>query len=83
MPNLIDLEKVTQLAKATRPADLIPFWRRMIEAEMVARLPADRILAREALAIIEDAWAAHTTELYRITRAVFLKKESSVFPNQV
>ncbi|MCZ8283161.1 MAG: hypothetical protein O9286_13090 [Aquidulcibacter sp.] len=68
MTNLIDLERVTHLTKSARPAELIPYWRRMIEAEMVARLPADRILAREALAIIEDAWAVHTTELYRTTR---------------
>ncbi len=68
MSNQIDLERVTHLAKCARPEELIPYWRRMIQAEMVEDLPASRIMARLALDIIEDFWAQETAALAGSTK---------------
>lgn len=68
MPSPIDIEQVKRLAAIAEPNQLIPFWQRMVKTEIVAEDSSTRILAREALAIIEDVWATQTGVLFHTTR---------------
>ncbi len=68
MRTQIDIEDVQRLAKNVRAQALIPLWQRMIKKEMVAEDASTRVMAREALAIIEGAWATETAALFNATK---------------